>query len=83
MILVLGALVLSGCTKYQQEEYEPSLRVNNQEVICDYNTYNCEDLKTQSFARTVMIHCMEQRMGDIHHLDGDSDGVPCEHLPPY
>ena len=45
--------------------------------ICSYNAYNCSDFQTWSEAQTVMEYCGKN---DIHHLDGDNDGIACEGL---
>ena len=47
-------------------------------IICSSNYYNCADFSTQAEAQSVMEFCGS---GDIHYLDGDSDGVACETLP--
>lgn len=49
--------------------------------VCDLNMYNCADFKSQAEAQLAMYYCMDKVGSDIHHLDGDSDGIACESLP--
>ena len=42
--------------------------------ICDTDTYNCGD----PLAATCFGYCLAQGKGDIHRLDADNDGTPCE-----
>ena len=53
---------------------------NSNKVICDTNTYNCDDFSTQSEAQEVFKKCGGVS-NDVHHLDGDADGIVCESLP--
>jgi len=51
-------------------------------MICDaqeegYYNYNCDDFETQPEAQAIYEKCGT----DINRLDGDKDGVVCEHLP--
>lgn len=46
--------------------------------MCDLNSYNCSDFRTQSEAQLVMDSCTNK---DVHNLDGDDDGEACEDLP--
>ena len=41
---------------------------------CDADTYNCGD----ALAQTCYGYCLAQGKGDVHKLDADNDGVPCE-----
>ena len=41
---------------------------------CDGDTYNCGD----SLAQTCYGYCLAQGKGDVHRLDADNDGIPCE-----
>ncbi len=45
-------------------------------IICSYNAYNCGDFSTCSEVMEVFNTCSY----DIHYLDGDDDGIPCESL---
>ncbi len=48
-------------------------------VICSTNYYNCDDFSTYNGAKAVYDEC--GGLGnDIHYLDGDEDGIPCEGL---
>ena len=42
--------------------------------------YNCDDFKTQEEAQAKMEECLAFGK-DVNRLDGDKDGVACEHLP--
>jgi len=44
---------------------------------CNFNIYNCADFNTRAEAQAVIDYCGN----DIHYLDGDDDGIPCESLP--
>jgi hypothetical protein len=50
------------------------------DYVCDEDYYNCGDFETLSEAQEVYNYCVEQGSGDIHGLDLDGDGVPCESL---
>ena len=46
---------------------------------CSYNKYNCGNFNTYSQAKAMFDKC--GGIGnDVHHLDGDNDGIPCESL---
>ena len=49
--------------------------------VCGYNAYNCGDFPTHQVAQTCYAYCINQGYGDVHILDGDSDGSACESLP--
>lgn len=42
--------------------------------VCSGEVYNCDSRKSL----TCYYFCMEQGYGDVHRLDGDCDGEPCE-----
>ena len=48
--------------------------------ICSYNKYNCANFRTQWEAQRAFKYCGGPQR-DIHRLDGDNDGIACEHLP--
>jgi endonuclease YncB( thermonuclease family) len=48
---------------------------------CSYNQYNCSDFSSHSQAQACYEYCISQGTGDVHRLDGDSDGSACESLP--
>lgn len=48
---------------------------------CSDNRYDCTDFGTQVDAQACYDYCQSLGRGDIHHLDGDGDGVVCEDLP--
>jgi micrococcal nuclease len=48
---------------------------------CSGNVYNCGDFATHAAAQACYEYCLSVGVGDIHRLDGDSDGLACESLP--
>ncbi len=42
--------------------------------------YNCDDFKYQEEAQAVYEKCAKNGL-DVHHLDGNKDGVACQSLP--
>ncbi len=46
---------------------------------CSSNVYNCGDFDSYSEALEVFNYC-GGASNDVHRLDGDSDGIPCESL---
>lgn len=48
---------------------------------CSGNIYNCSDFGTHNQAQACYEYCKSQGRGDVHRLDGDSDGIACESLP--
>jgi len=51
-------------------------------VICSYDAYNCSDFNNRSEAQRILDICGGVD-NDIHKLDGDNNGIPCESLWPY
>mgnify|MGYP001598006063 FL=1 len=49
-------------------------------IICGYDVYDCSDFETRLEARTAFEVC-GGLANDIHYLDGNKDGEPCESLP--
>lgn len=47
--------------------------------ICSFNKYNCSAFTTHKQAQYVYEYCGGVN-NDIHHLDGDHNGVACEAL---
>lgn len=48
---------------------------------CSGDIYNCSHFPTQAAAQACYEYCRSLGKGDIHHLDGDNDGLACESLP--
>ena len=46
-------------------------------VICSYDFYNCSDFGNQTDAQRTFDICGGIN-NDIHKLDGDNNGIPCE-----
>ena len=70
---------LSLTTKTIISNEEPS-EIIEKVYRCDKNVYNCADFSTHEEAEKVFLGCGEE---DIHYLDGDDDGNPCEVLNGY
>lgn len=45
---------------------------------CSGDLYNCSDFGSQTEAQACFNYC---KPGDIHKLDQNEDGIPCESLP--
>ena len=45
---------------------------------CSGNRYDCKDFTSHASAQACHDFCGS---GDVHHLDGDGDGIACESLP--
>jgi len=48
---------------------------------CSSNQYNCSDFGTHARAQACYDYCISVGAGDVHRLDGDSNGSACENLP--
>lgn len=48
---------------------------------CYADLYNCSDFDTQAEAQACFDYCVSLGFGDVHGLDGDTDGIACESLP--
>ncbi len=55
--------------------------VINPTCNCSGNLYNCPNFSTHAEAQACYEYCISLGAGDIHRLDGDSDGSACESLP--
>lgn len=62
-----------GLRIWEFEQVEDSDPID---VGCDVNYYNCSDFNSCSEVMEVFDSCNS----DIHRLDGDDDGVPCDSL---
>jgi len=62
------------------EEEEKEIIEDSSDIVCSSNSYNCGDFSSQSSAQEVYDYCKSIGKGDIHRLDGDSDGQACETL---
>lgn len=67
--LFIASLALTGCSTGSPNS-----------TICDSNSYNCSDFKTQAEAQRIFESCGGVS-NDIHRLDGNKDGEACESLP--
>ena len=64
-------------TGTQTQTMLPAPPENPSLCMCDVDTYNCGD----PLAKTCYDYCLAQGKGDVHHLDADNDGIPCEGDP--
>ncbi len=48
---------------------------------CSGNLYNCSDFSSHAQAQACYNYCISIGRGDVHRLDGNSDGDACESLP--
>ena len=48
---------------------------------CAHDEFNCSDFENQEEAQEVFDACNWGDQGDVHGLDRDGDGEPCESLP--
>lgn len=47
---------------------------------CSGDTYSCADFSSHAEAQSCYEYCIAQEAGDIHQLDGNSNGDACESL---
>ncbi|WP_292542260.1 hypothetical protein [Methanoregula sp.] len=47
---------------------------------CTSDAYNCKDFTSHAEAQACYAYCKSMGMGDIHKLDANDDGNPCESL---
>ncbi len=47
---------------------------------CSGNNYDCRNFGSRSAAQSCYDYCRSQGRGDIHKMDGDSDGRACERM---
>jgi Protein of unknown function (DUF1524)/Excalibur calcium-binding domain len=66
-----------GAWRPAQEAKSPGKGLEIPPLPSDGN-YDCADFETRAQATAVL----NRDAGDPHYLDGDSDGIPCEDLPP-
>jgi len=57
-------------------EEEEEIPVFEEEYVCSTNVYNCGDFSSCSEVMEVFNGCGF----DVHKLDGDNDGIPCDSL---
>jgi micrococcal nuclease len=50
---------------------------------CSSNQYNCSGFGTHAKTQVCFTCCVSVGSGDVHRLDGDSNGIACENLPLY
>ncbi|QDG52147.1 nuclease [Persicimonas caeni] len=68
-LLAVSSLTLATTASAQDD-------TSDDEVVCSYDAYNCGDFSSCAQVMQVFRACE----GDVHKLDRDKDGVPCESL---
>lgn len=66
-------------TETKEQESQEEQKINISKYDCSSNIYNCGDFKTHAEAQAVFNACGGVS-NDIHQLDKDKDGDPCETL---
>lgn len=59
----------------------PTVVASGPVCSCSGNQYNCSDFGTHTKAQACYSYCVSVGAGDVHKLDGDSNGIACENLP--
>ncbi len=85
LIIIFGYFYNSYSNDLLKETYDFQLeedivkleQLQNDE--CNFNKYDCSDFSTYSEAKNVYDKCGGVT-NDVHHLDRDSDRIPCEEL---
>ncbi len=81
----LGTLLNGGSFKEAAMERDAKGNLTGRTIgqLCGdkaKDVYNCDDFATQEEAQAKMEEC-QLNGKDVNRLDGDKDGVACEHLP--
>tara|TARA_Y100000310_G_scaffold289466_1_gene315869 strand:- start:3498 stop:3788 length:291 start_codon:yes stop_codon:yes gene_type:complete len=78
IVMFIGVFVFSSdsSTISNDENVQEESSSLDSGIICGYNAYNCGDFSRCSEVMEVFNACSY----DIHYLDGDEDGIPCESL---
>ena len=77
IILAVAIITIFIVFKYLIKPTGPLIELDNPD--CTSDTYNCDDFPTYESAKAVFDFCFDDA-GDIHRLDADGNGVPCEGL---
>lgn len=64
----------------EDEALLEQMKAEDSNIVCSSNYYNCANFSNYNEAKEVFDYCKGQGQGDIHYLDGDDDGIPCEAL---
>ena len=77
-LLCITLIFIVGCLGPEIEyEYE---YVDEGSDYCSYNKFDCGDFETQKETQLIYERCLETEGYDVHHFDGDGDGIACEAL---
>ena len=70
-------------TQIAQPIIPTATTANVEAAVCDCsaNIYDCSAFGSHASAQACYNYCLSIGRGDIHKLDGDSDGEACESLP--
>ena len=69
LLLAITSLTLATTASAQDDS-------SDSEPVCSYDAYNCGDFDSYAQVMRVFNACDT----DVHKLDRDKDGVPCESL---
>lgn len=81
LLVVLLLIVVSPRNGWAKNKNKPM--VNGTPIICDKEAYNCPDYKGP-YQNKRLKSCADVQLvwktckTDIHDLDRDHDGIPCE-----
>ena len=76
IILIVIGSTGSGYISGSSYDYDREYYNNKDTIVCSTNYYDCSDFSTCSEVKEVFFKCGSS--SDIHYLDGDGDGIPCE-----
>ncbi len=80
----IGFNIIGENTPTPKPTIKPTQAPNNitpqMNIKCNSDYLNCSDFSTCSQAQEAYNICISQGVGDIHKLDNDGDGIPCEIL---
>jgi len=82
LFIIVILLNISNPLYSLYQKYFPD-KVNFEAIKCNYDYYDCADFKNRAEAQRVYELCKlpsNNRVRDIHYLDGDGDDNACESL---
>ena len=77
MALIIIWMVFIFSTPNENQVYEDDTSESLYKDYCLSNLFSCDDFSNQEEAQTIYEFC-GGLTHDIHHLDGDGDGIACE-----
>jgi hypothetical protein len=83
IIIIAFFYIFNAVVDYKVDKIYEEVGVSNPNSMtdsdCSSNKYNCGDFSTYTQAKAMFDKCGGVS-NDIHYLDGDDDGIPCESL---